>query len=153
MNPVNQEVAGRLEAVARLLRDQGADRYRVGAHLRAAASIRSMQTPVDEVLRDHGLEGLKQLPSVGESIARAIRELVTHGRLPMLDRLRGEGDPVMLLASAPGIGRVLADRLTKNWDWRLSRISRLRLTMAGWRRWRVSGSSASPESEILWLIV
>jgi hypothetical protein len=70
-----------------------------------------MQTPVDEVLRDHGLEGLKALPSVGESIARAIRELVTHGRLPMLDRLRGEGDPVMLLASVPGIGRVLADRL------------------------------------------
>jgi hypothetical protein len=70
-----------------------------------------MQTPVDEVLRDHGLEGLQALPSVGESIARAIRELVTHGGLPMLDRLRGEGDPVMLLASVPGIGRVLADRL------------------------------------------
>jgi hypothetical protein len=111
MNPVNQDVAGRLEEAARLLRDQGADRYRVGAYLRAAASIRSMQTPVDEVLRDHGLEGLQALPSVGESIARAIRELVTHGRLPMLDRLRGEGDPVMLLASVPGIGRVLADRL------------------------------------------
>jgi putative hydrolase len=48
---------------------------------------------------------------VGESIARAIRELVTHGRLPMLDRLRGEADPVALLTSAPGIGRVLANRL------------------------------------------
>jgi len=37
--------------------------------------------------------------------------LVTHGRLPMLDRLRGEADPVALLASVPGIGRVLANRL------------------------------------------
>jgi hypothetical protein len=111
MNPVNQDVAGRLEEAAKLLRDQGADRYRVGAYLRAATSIRSMQTPVDEVLRDRGLDGLKQLPHVGETIARAIRELVTHGRLPMLDRLRGEGDPVTLLASAPGIGRVLANRL------------------------------------------
>jgi hypothetical protein len=30
---------------------------------------------------------------MGETIARAIRELVTHGRLPMLDRLRGEAAP------------------------------------------------------------
>lgn len=111
MNPVNQDVAGRLEEAARLLREQGADRYRVGAYLRAASSIRSTQIGLDEVLRDHGLDGLKQLPYVGESIARAIRELVTHGRLPMLDRLRGEGDPVALLASVPGIGRVLANRL------------------------------------------
>jgi hypothetical protein len=111
MNRVNQDVAGRLEEAAGLLQDQGADRYRVGAYLRAASTIRSMQTPVDEVLRNSGLDGLKQLPNVGETIARAIRELVTHGRLPMLDRLRGEADPVALLASAPGIGRVLANRL------------------------------------------
>jgi hypothetical protein len=48
---------------------------------------------------------------VGKSIARAIRELLTHGRLPMLDRLRGEADPVALLSTVPGIGRVLAERL------------------------------------------
>ena len=111
MNPINQDVAGRLEEAAGLLRDQGADRYRVGAYLRAASSIRSTQTPVDEVLRDRGLDGLKELPHVGETIARAIRELVSHGRLPMLDRLRGDADPVRLLASVPGIGRMLANRL------------------------------------------
>jgi putative hydrolase len=62
MNRVNQDVAGRLEEAARLLQDQGADRYRVGAYLRAASTIRSTEAPVDEVLRDHGLDGLKQLP-------------------------------------------------------------------------------------------
>ena len=111
MPQINQDVAGRLEEAARLLRDQGADRYRVGAYLRAASSIRSMPTPVDEVLRERGLEGLEELPHVGETIARAIRELVSHGRLPMLDRLRGEADPMGLLASVPGIGRILANRL------------------------------------------
>jgi putative hydrolase len=111
MNRVNQDVAGRLEEAARLLQDQGADRYRVGAYQRAASSIRSMDTPVDQVLRNKGLDGLKELPYVGETIARAIRELVMHGRLPMLDRLRGEADPVTLLGSVPGIGRVLANRL------------------------------------------
>jgi DNA polymerase (family X) len=108
---VNQDVADRLEEAARLLSGQGADRYRVAAYLRAAATLRSMREPVDDVFRARGLDGLKELPHIGESIGRAIRELLTHGRLPMLDRLRGEADPVALLASVPGIGPVLADRL------------------------------------------
>jgi DNA polymerase (family X) len=70
-----------------------------------------MREPLDEFFRQRGLEGLKELPHIGESIARAIRELLTHGRLPMLDRLRGEADPVALLRSVPGIGRVLARRV------------------------------------------
>ena len=43
MNRINQQVAGRLEETARLLQDQGADRFRVGAYLRAASSVRAMQ--------------------------------------------------------------------------------------------------------------
>lgn len=110
-NRVNQEVAGRLEEAGKLLQDQGADPFRVGAYLRAAAALRSTPESVDEVFRTRGLDGLKELPHIGESIARAIREVLTHGRLPMLDRLRGEADPVALLGSVPGIGRVLANRL------------------------------------------
>jgi DNA polymerase (family X) len=110
-NRVNQDVAGRLEEAATLLQDQGADPFRVGAYLRAAATLRALHEPVDQIFRRRGLDGLKELPRVGDTIARAIRELLTHGRLPMLDRLRGEADPVRLLASVPGIGRVLANRL------------------------------------------
>ena len=111
MERINQEIAGRLDEVARLLRDQGADGFRVGAYLRAAQALRAMREPVDEIFRAQGLDGLKALPHVGETIARAIRELLSHGRLPMLDRIRGEADPVALLTSVPGIGRVFADRL------------------------------------------
>ena len=108
---VNQEVAGRLEEAARLLRDQGADHYRVNAYRRAAMTVRGSAEPVDEIFRHKGLDGLKELRGVGNTIARAIRELLEHGRLPMLDRLRGESDPVSLLASVPGIGGRLAERL------------------------------------------
>jgi hypothetical protein len=108
---VNEQVADRLEEAARLLREQGADPFRVGAYLRAASTVRLMREPLDDVWRAGGLERLKDLPHVGESIARGIRELLTHGRLPMLDRLRGEADPVALLTSVPGIGRVSADLL------------------------------------------
>jgi hypothetical protein len=108
---INEQIAGRLEEAAALMRDQGADRFRVGAYLRAASAIRLLRQPIDELFRQRGLEGLEELPHVGRSIARAVRELLTHGRLPMLDRLRGEADPVALLSSVPGIGRVFAERL------------------------------------------
>ena len=57
------------------------------------------------------MEGLRKLPRIGESLAGAIHDLVLTGRLPMLDRLRGEMDPVSLLASVPGVGEVLAEHL------------------------------------------
>jgi putative hydrolase len=108
---INDQIAGRLEEVARVLRDQGADPFRSRAYLRAAAELRRLQRPVDQVWREEGLDGLRALPGVGETIARAIRDLLTHGRLAMLDRLRGASDPVAMLATVPGIGRVLAHRL------------------------------------------
>lgn len=107
----NWQIADRLEEAARLLRDQGADRFRVNAYMRGAATVRHWPQPIAELLRRRGLDGLEELPGIGPGIARAVRELVTHGRLPMLDRLRGEADPIAVLRSVPGIGRRLADRL------------------------------------------
>jgi predicted flap endonuclease-1-like 5' DNA nuclease len=108
---MNREIAARLEEAAWLLRDQGADPYRVNAYLRAAATVRRWPQSLDTVFRERGLDGLELLPGVGPSIARAIRELITRGRLPMLDRLRGSADSVAVLATVPGIGPRLALRL------------------------------------------
>jgi DNA polymerase (family 10) len=108
---LNDDVAGRLDEVARLLAAQGANRFRVGAYERAANTVRRLAPPVSEILEHHGLEGLQQLPGIGPSIASAIRDLLARGRLAMLERLRGESEPTKLLASVPGIGRELADRL------------------------------------------
>jgi putative hydrolase len=108
---INEEVAGRLEEAARLLRDQGADRFRVSAYLRAATTVRTGPVPIDRIFREKGLDGLMELRGVGHTIARAIRDLLAHGRLPMLDRLRGDADAVALFRTVPGIGQRLAERL------------------------------------------
>ena len=108
---MNRQIADRLEEAARLLRDQGADPYRVNAYRRAAETVRHWPVSIRQLFLDRGVEGLEALPGIGIGIARAIRELVIHGRLPMLDRLRGEADPVRVLSSVPGIGRRYADRL------------------------------------------
>lgn len=112
MSPrLNDDVAGRLDEVARLLAAQGANRFRVSAYERAANTVRRLPRPVSEILEQEGIDGLQQLPGIGPGVARAIRDLLTRGRLAMLERLRGESEPTKLLASVPGIGRALADRL------------------------------------------
>jgi DNA polymerase/3'-5' exonuclease PolX len=107
----NAEIAGRLDEVAQLLTEQEANPFRVRAHRNAAAAIRELPVPVAQIYHDDGLGGLEQIRNVGPAIARAIGSLVTRGRVPMLERLRGEADPVQLLATVPGIGPGLAERL------------------------------------------
>ena len=48
---------------------------------------------------------------MGETIARSIRDILLHGKLAMLQRLRGEHDPLALLRSVPGVGKVTAWKL------------------------------------------
>jgi predicted flap endonuclease-1-like 5' DNA nuclease len=107
----NAIIARRLEEVAALLEEQGANQFRVRAYRSAAATVRAAPRPIAEIVWAEGVEGLEKLPGIGPSLARAIRDQVRLGRLPMLDRLRGASDPEKLLASVAGIGPVLAERL------------------------------------------
>jgi hypothetical protein len=108
---INEDIAARLDEVASILAEQGANRYRVRAYHHAATVLRGLTRPVSETFEKEGLSGLEQLPGVGISIARSMRDILLHGRLAMLDRLRGEHDPVALLSSVPGIGKTLAWQL------------------------------------------
>ena len=107
----NMQVARRLNEVADLLRDQGANSFRVQAYRRGAKTVARLERPVNEILEEEGLDALRQLPGIGDRLAIAIRDIVRLGRLPMLDRLRGESDPEELLKTVPGIGRMHARRL------------------------------------------
>ncbi len=107
----NPEVAWCLEETGSLLEQQQASPFRVRAYRNAAAAVRTLPVSVVALYQDGGLEELERIPSVGPGIARAIRELVLTGRLPMLQRLRGESDPVLLFSTVPGVGPRLAERL------------------------------------------
>lgn len=110
-HPINEAIGNRLDEVALLLSEQGANRFRSEAYRRAANVVRQTARPMTEIFAAEGLEGLESLAGIGPSIGRSIRDLVLHGRLAMLDRLRGEHDPIALLRSVPGIGRILAEKL------------------------------------------
>ncbi|HEX6053568.1 MAG TPA: helix-hairpin-helix domain-containing protein, partial [Gemmatimonadaceae bacterium] len=116
VDPLNVHVADQLDEVARLLEEQRANSFRVQAYRNAANTLRELPQGVDEILDAEGLAGLDRLPGIGSALARVIDQIVTTGRLPMLERLRGRSDPIARLASVPGIGLTLARRLHDEHD-------------------------------------
>lgn len=104
----NRYIAQKLNEVAELLQQQGANSFRVQAYREAASYILRMDTPLRDISADDGRAGLEDLPRIGTSIARAIQELLDTGSLTMIDRLRGAIDPEKLFQSIPMIGPHLA---------------------------------------------
>ena len=132
----NDELAATFEEVAGLLEAQGANPFRVRAYRNAADTIRNLDGPAHEILRNEGLAGLMALPGVGTSIAHAIEHLVRSRRLPLLERLRGEDAAERVFATVPDIGPGLAKRIHEElgietlaelqaaeYDGRLARVS------------------------------
>lgn len=112
----NDDIADRFDEVAALLESQNASQYRVQAWRGGAATLRHTRRSARDILDAEGVDGLEALPGIGSALARATRELVDTGALAMLQRLRGESDPVALLASVPGVGRTYAQRLHDELD-------------------------------------
>jgi hypothetical protein len=109
--PINLQIAQRFDEVADLIEQQSGNPFRARAYRRAAETLRRTPRSVREILDAEGEAGLEELEGIGDALARQIRITLTSGRLPILERLRGESDPEALLASVPGIGRKTAERL------------------------------------------
>lgn len=107
----NAMVADRLRELADLLEQQDAGRFRVAAYRRAADTVTGLEDDLADILQAEGVKGLIAIPNVGDSIARAIEELVATGRWMQLERLRGEAEPTALFTSVPGIGPETARRI------------------------------------------
>lgn len=131
----NGVVAARLDEAAELLARQGANEFRVRAYRRGAETLRAMTPPVANVWTDQGLAGLKRLPGIGDSLGKAIEQILATGRMSALERLRSEAAPARILTTVADIGPKLAERIHRElgvdslgdleaaaWDGRLSRV-------------------------------
>lgn len=106
----NIEIARVLEDVAVLLEIQGANPFRIRAYQNAARTIESHTTPLRKMVDDEA--DLTELPAVGKDMAAHITELVTAGRLPLLDELAEEIPLTLIeLTRLPGVGAKKAKKL------------------------------------------
>src|SRR5262252_3091692 len=105
----NEQAAERLEQAARLLEEQDANIYRVRAYRTAAGTVRGLQRPVSQMLKEGGRELLCALPGIGDRLATTLEQLVLTGHIPHLEGLGLR--PEDLIATVPSIGPGLARRI------------------------------------------
>ena len=133
-----------------MLEQQQVNAFRANAYRRAADTVLSLKTDVQDIVEQDGFKGLVALPNIGEGIARAIYEMTTKGRWTELERLRGMLEPVKLFQTLPGIGPHLAQRIHDT----LSVDSLYALEaadmMGAWRVYMGSVHDGRPSSEPCW---
>jgi len=108
----NGEIASVLEDVGMLLQIKGANPFRVRAYENAARTVADHAVPLKTLVADGA--DLTELSGIGKDMARYITELITTGRLSVLDELTAEIPRSLLdLVRLPGVG---PKRTKKLWD-------------------------------------
>jgi len=98
----NLEAAWSLNEIADLLEIKGENQYKIRAYRKAAASIANLGESL-ETLHQQGL--LLEVPGVGKNIAGKLEELLTTGKISLLERLRQEISPGLRnITQLPGVG-------------------------------------------------
>ncbi|HMB91852.1 MAG TPA: helix-hairpin-helix domain-containing protein [Rhodothermales bacterium] len=110
-NTSNTDIADALDTLANRLNERDANPHRVQAYRLAAETVRHHEQPLAEMLQNDGVDVLKTLPWIGDSLASRIAGFVETGHLRLLDDIRNAFQPKRLFTRVPGIGPELAQRL------------------------------------------
>ncbi len=77
----NVMIAQRLIGMAHDLEGQRSNLYRIRAYRRAAETVLNLERPVEDIVAEAGVDGLRELPGIGESLSEKIANLVETGEL------------------------------------------------------------------------
>ncbi|MCD6468817.1 MAG: DNA polymerase/3'-5' exonuclease PolX [Thermoplasmata archaeon] len=98
----NQEIASIFYEIADLLEIKGELPFKVRAYRRAAQRIETLDGDIEDIYSEGKL---REIPGIGEALAKKIGEIIETGRLEYLERLKKEvPEGVVRLMSIPGLG-------------------------------------------------
>ena len=107
----NAAIAQVFQDMADLLELKEDNPFKIRAYQRAAHTIDSLPAELDQVMKEGKL---REIPGIGEAIARKITELLTTGHLQVYENLRSEfPEDIRSLLAIPGVGPKTAMRLYK----------------------------------------
>jgi DNA polymerase (family 10) len=86
----NKEIADIFAEMAQILEIDESDnaRFRIRAYQKAALTVSTLQEDVGDIYGKKGLEGLRELPGIGEALAEKIAEYLRTGRIRKYDELK-----------------------------------------------------------------
>ena len=107
----NHQVADHLLEAANILRQKGANPYRIRAYRSAARTIENLDRDLVEIIEQDDVDGLVKLPFVGKNIAYAVYEIVATGKWNFLESLKNSLKPPEVFKLIPGVGPKLAGQI------------------------------------------
>ncbi len=106
----NKEIARVFQDIADLLELKGENQFKIRAYQRAVRSIEYLPVEVEQLVAENRL---REVPGVGEALARKITELVTTGKLGYYENLKSEfPEGIITLLDIPGVGPKTAKLLS-----------------------------------------
>lgn len=106
----NSEVAQVFQDIADFLEMKGEIPFKVRAYQKAVRSIEHLPVELEQLMKEGKL---REVPGVGEAIAKKITELLTTGRLEYYEKLRAEfPEGIITLLDIPGVGPKTAVKLS-----------------------------------------
>ena len=142
----NTRIADHLEEIADLIELQDGSRFRVRSFRNAARTVRNHSKPVQELVEND--EDLTELPSIGESTADDIAEIVETGTCERLEKLRSDTPRgTTELMRVPGLGPKRAMEIHQELD--VSSLDDLREACEDHRVRELDGFGEKTEQKIL----
>jgi DNA polymerase (family 10) len=83
----NSELARVFQDIADLLELKKENPFKIRAYRKAVRSIEQLSVEVEQLVKE---DRLREVPGVGEAIAKKITELITTGRLDFYEKLKAE---------------------------------------------------------------
>ncbi len=100
----NRDIARIFNQIADVLEITGGNQYKIRAYRRAAMNIEGLSKRIEDIYREDE-RGLREIPGVGEGIAKKIKEIIKTGRLKKHQELLKKVPPELLeLTQITGIG-------------------------------------------------
>lgn len=107
----NSNIAKVFQEIADLLELKEENPFKIRAYQKVARTIENLPVEVEQVMKDGKL---REIPGIGDAIAKKITELVSTGHLEFYEKLRAEfPGGISTLMDIPGVGPKTAMRLCK----------------------------------------
>ena len=144
----NKDLAEVFTSIADLLEIKGEIIYKTLAYRKAAESLTDYGRDVNDVWREGGAKGLRQIPGVGEAIAEKIDELLTTGKLEFFEKLKKEVPPTLIdVLKVSGVGPKKAALFWKQLD--LTTLDQLKAAAQAGKLRGLPGMGEKSETKIL----
>jgi DNA polymerase (family 10) len=111
----NQEIARIFYEISDYLEMDGVP-FKPQAYQKAALTLETLKDDIGSIYRKGGLEELKEIPSIGENIAKKIEEILTTGKLRYYEEFKKKmpidlGEIVRVEGMGPKKAKLLYDKL------------------------------------------